>query len=349
MPRSALLMLSVATTLMGCGPQHDRAEPLAAPSVAAAVTPAPVVTIPTNPPSPVSPTASSAAAPGQGIALGPALSLVQDIRPGSAISNPNQPALQFRIENRGTQTMAMTVAAEAPAQAGTQIWEFGYEPIPDISWLTVETAVHALPGGTASEVPVHIAIPAGREWENRRFVACVTLRPGARPGVGAGLALAARVLIDTSVNGSADAGAGAPIATIPARTSVTLAPGAQQKADVLLRWNLASDEIPELLTVRLADILPNEEARMRYRSPGTEEWPSALTTTNAPLAAKSGTWAPLHLTITAPTSARPGSTLEEIIVIGPADQIALAKNLQRTQQPMVALLRCVIHISAAAP
>jgi|GEM_PF-5599736 len=43
--------------------------------------------------------------------------------------------------------------------------------------------------------------------------------------------------------------------------------------------------------------------------------------------------------------ARPGNHLEGILVISPADQIALAKDLKRTQPPTVALLRCNIRIS----
>ena len=336
------VLVAAALLLASCGGRDPAATAAATPAVvappAAANTPVPAT--PPTTPAAARPAAEQPPAPRSrgGMALGPALVLVQGIQPGT----PTGSGIAYRVENRGSIPLQVTLAALPPELAGTPTWELGYEALPDRSWLSVIPETLILAPATQAEVLLRWKLPEDRALLNRRFVGCLFMRQGGPSAVGAGLALAARVQFETASDSSADAGAAAALATVPSLIAVELAPGTTAQRSVLLRRNGASvDE--ELTWISLEGVETDAERRMRYATPGTT--PAAIATpAEGRLERHGDAWVPLTLNLQAPADAVPGTRLEHILVIGAPDQLSIAKTADRRTQPLVALLRCVVNI-----
>ncbi len=293
-------------------------------------------------------TAEPPARPPQGgVALGPAMALALDIPAGVDVDASAERRLLYTLGNRGGEALPVTLHALPPAAAGVSTWELGYEPLPDPGWVQLAPSALVLPPGSEVKSHVVLHVPAGSTWLNRRFVACVTLRPGTQPGVGAGLALAARLLIETTTSSSADAGADAPLATVPSRVGLDLPPGGAGSATVLVRRRGRSD--PTTVQWRhLATLEGDAVRRLRYRTPFTIEDATIATPGAAELHAEAGAWMPMTITLHAPADAVPGSRYEDILVIGTAADLELAADPRRTMQPTLALIRCQVQVLAEA-
>jgi hypothetical protein len=276
------------------------------------------------------------------MALGPSLTMIQGVLPG----RPAEPGLAYHLENRGTSPLTLSLAVQAPQHAGTSTWELGYEPVPDPAWFAISPAVVELAAGESRDATLTWTLPAGAEFLNRRFAVCVVMRPGDQAAVGAGLALAARVQFETASNPSADAGAKAALATIPSAVAVDLAPGAATDCTVLVRRTGATGAGELAWTgLELAEL--EAERRPRYATPGTI--PAAIITpAQGSLPSHGGDWVPLKLHLQAPADAVPGTQLEQILVVGTPDQLAIASRNPRNAQPQVALIRCLARIAAKA-
>ena len=82
-------------------------------------------------------------------------------------------------------------------------------------------------------------------------------------------------------------------------------------------------------------------------SPGT--LPAAIATpAQGSLPSHGGDWVPLKLHLQAPADAVPGTQLEQILVVGTPDQLAIASRNPRNAQPQVALIRCLVRVVAKA-
>jgi hypothetical protein len=276
------------------------------------------------------------------MALGPSLAIVQGVEPGV----PSTQGLTYRVENRGTSPLKLSLAVQPPQRAGTVTWELGYEPLPDPAWFAISPPTMELAAGASQDANLTWTLPAGPELQNRRFAVCVVLRPGGNAAVGAGLALAARVQFETSTNPSADAGAAAALATIPSAVAVDLAPGAGTDCAVLVRRTGASGD-GELAWSSLEQVEVEAERRPRYATPGTV--PALLATpAQGSLPSRGSDWVPLKLRLQVPEDAVPGTQLEQILVVGTSDQLAIAARNPRTAQPQVALIRCLVRVTAKA-
>ena len=285
---------------------------------------------------------------GGGIALGPAMALAQQVPLGT--HDVELAGLSYRVENRGVTELPMTIAILPPAQAGTVRWELGYEPIPDPKWITVVNAGgDTLAAGEARDFRVRVQIPNEPQWANRRFVACVTARPGRGAGIGAGLNLAARLLIETASSDNA-AGSTQALATAPSSVRLSMRPSDSSEATVLIRRALTSTEPADDATFtwkRLSEVEPEAVRRDRYRTPGTAEAPSDMVSVSLVGEAPIGAWQVLRLALHAPTRSD-ATSFEELLVVGTARELALAADPQRTRQPQVALIRCIITLDPQA-
>ena len=276
---------------------------------------------------------------GGGIALGPALALVQQVPLGQ--KDVELAGLTYRVENRGATELPMAIAILPPAQAGTVLWELGYEPVPDPSWISVVMAgSDTLAAGEARDFRLRVQIPNELQWANRRFVACVTARPGRGAGVGAGLNLAARLLIETAASDNAE-GSTQALATAPSSVRLTMRPGDTSEATVLIRRPTGPVEDATLVWKRLSEVEPEAVRRDRYRTPGTAEAPSDMVSVSLVGEAPPGAWQVLRLALHAPIRTD-ATSFEELLVVCNAHEIALAADPQRTRQPQVALIRCII-------
>lgn len=331
-----ILLPAIIALLTACsGQQRGNAPAPTAPAPAGSVAASPPPSAVTTAAVPVQPDPTRG-----GMALGPALVLVQGAEPGRTQDD----GVSYHVENRGNAPLQMSLAVLTPDRAGTPTWELGYEPIPDPSWFTITPGTLVVPPGGSREAVLHWTVPADPAYANRRFALCVVLRPGSAPGVGAGLALAARVQFETTSDPSADAGAMAALATIPSVVVVDLAPGAATDCTVLVRRTGATSE-SELAWTGLEQAEVEAERRPRYATPGTIQ-AAIATPAQGSLPSHGGDWVALKLRLQAPADAVPGTRLEQILVVGTPDQLAIASHNPRNAQPQVALIRCQVRVVA---
>lgn len=340
--RIGIGILMSMTLLSSCVTRND--VDVAVPDQEVAdVSPLPTTVAPVSPPSaPVAPPQAPAKSSGGGIALGPAMTLVQQVSLGRMKADLSE--LSYRVENRGATELPITIAILQPARAGTALWELGYEPIPDPSWITaVMSGADTLAAGESRDFRLHLQIPDEPQWLNRRFVACVTARPGHGEGVGAGLSLSARLLIETTSSDNAS-GSTQPLATAPSCVRTSMRPDEAGETTVLIRRSMDN---ATLMWKRLSDLVPEAVRRDRYRTPGTAEAPADMVTVTSVGEAPPGAWQVLRLALHAP-SRSDALSFEELLVVGTAPELALAADPHRTRQPQVALIRCVISLTSQA-
>jgi hypothetical protein len=244
-----------------------------------------------------------------GLAFGPPIALVQQVQPGVPAVLQRAGSALFVAENRGASAVDAMLTAGPPATAGMPTWELGYEALPDPSWLRVDPAALRLDAGGRVRAGVTVQVPNHPRWANRRFCAALTLRQQPAAGVGAVLAIAARVLIETTPQPSAAAGADAPIATIPSQVQVQ----PDMPARVLVR---CGDGRPRALAIRrLAEVEADPARRARYLSPGCHAAPEAwLTATLHPPAQPDG-WTTLEIAMHRDPQ---DAATEELLFIGDA-------------------------------
>ena len=292
--------------------------------------------VPTGPVAPVE--KATPVTPTQGgMTLGPALALAQGLAFG--VTTPLT-SLTYRIANHGSTVLPVNLSVLPPEQAGTGMWELGYEPLPDPAWCVLSPTVITLAPGEEREVAISVHIPDDTVWANRRFVACVTLRAGAGSGqsAGAGLALAARLLLETTGSSAASAGA----QTVPSLVHDHLSRGAHNDVTILVRR--PADGTP-LVCQRLRDLEPQAVRRDRYRTPDSAEAPVEMVQVEIPVFANgAGDWQPVTLHVTAPAR-RDSIVWEELFIVGSASELALAADPARPRQPAVSLIRYVLQIS----
>jgi hypothetical protein len=290
------------------------------------------------------PALAPAAAPATGVAFAPAIALVTQVPLGSPVnlaSDANQP---FIVDNRGPDTADITLRGVAPVAGGMPLWEYGYEPIPDPSWVRCAPDSVGL-GIGMTQVEVIIAIPDEPRYAGRKFVAGVRLGLGSSEQFGTGLALCARMLIETQDRSQADAGGGW-LATVPG--TVLVGEPAGTTGVRLLALRNGTDAPLALICRRLAEVEPRATKRADYHTvPATED---SWLTLPEPFALAAGAGTTLRLPFTIPADAKPGS-YEDLLLFGEADQWAIVdaarvNPAERSLQPRLMLVRIRYDIPA---
>lgn len=158
---------------------------------------------------------------GEGMGIGPALVLIDDVRPGAVI-DLGAKGLRYLVQNQGAVERVFALEIATPQAYSLKAFEAGYEPLPDASWLTLEhTTLTAPPRDTASS-GLTLRIPDAPEHWNRHYVVYIEAGAGEKVALGATLRVRARLLIETAVRDDDAAPATSLIAVTPGR--VTMAP-----------------------------------------------------------------------------------------------------------------------------
>ena len=283
--------------------------------------------------------------PATGVAFAPAIALVTRVPLGAAVNLAIDAHQPFIVDNRGPGTAEVNLRAVDPVKGGMPLWEYGYEPIPDPSW--VHCAPDSLGMGVGqTEVEVIITVPDEAQYAGRKFVAGVRLGLGANEGVGAGLAMCARLLFETQDRSQHDAGGGW-LATVPG--TVAVAEPAGTTGVRLLALRNGTDAPLALICRRLAEVEPRAAKLLDYHTVAATE--TSWLTLPEPFDLAPGAGTTLRLPFTIPAEAKPGS-YEDLLLFGAADQWAIVDAArehpaERKIQPRLMLVR--VRYEVAAP
>lgn len=205
------------------------------------------------------------------LAMGPGLFMVQNVTPGQEIDLRKLGGLLFTVENDSGQEQDYNLTCRKPSQSGLTDWEKGYEEIPDPAWCRVEEAVFTIPARGKKQIGLIIAIPQAAENLNRKFMLAVVLKAGKDPAFGVGLAIAARVQIETTVNDQLADERGAAVAIAPGTLTLSGTPGAIVSGVVQVRNNTGARI--ETQIERLPQVYPDPAKHGRYVSNGFQPHP----------------------------------------------------------------------------
>lgn len=276
-----------------------------------------------------------------GMTLSPAIALAQQLSLGSKIDLSADDKFIYQIQNHSTDAIAVQMLSNSPLKAGVRFWEYGYEPIPDPTWLTLTPDDVGLGPNGAMPVRVQVTIPDVPENANRRFVACVTMKLGSDASFGASLALSARLLIETEPRFVTGTGAGE-LTAIPSTIAVNdLAPGVAGAR--LLQLTNHRQTAVDLIMRRLPEVEPRMEKQIDYLGATLTEapWFSSDTTFHLePEETKT-----VRLAITIPADAITGRPREDLLFFGDAaafadiDRTNALADHARSSQPQVVSVR----------
>lgn len=189
---------------------------------------------------------------GEGIGIGPALVLVDDVRPGAVI-DLGAKGLRYLVQNQGAVEQRFTLEVATPQAYSLKAFEAGYEPLPDASWLTLEhTALTAPPRGSADS-GLTLRIPDAPEQWNRHYVVYIEAGVGEKVALGATLRVRARLLIETAVRDDDAAPATSVIAVTPGRVGMMATAGGGWQGQATVR-NQGPPATFDVLT--LAELYP---------------------------------------------------------------------------------------------
>lgn len=302
-----------------------------------AVVSPPVTTVPVVPaevgPAPVYGRAEPLAVqvPAGGMRLSPAMVLVRDLPLGAPIDF-GASGLPIVVENRTETAMTLSIRAVTVAPP----YERGYEPLPDPAWLRLEPGQLELPARTRMLVQPVLTLPDQAGLANRRFIVGVQLGAGGSGGsVGAGLALVARMQLETQSSDDLASNLGQPLSLAPGVAIADLA-GDTTTRVVRLRNNgtaaMAWQARPFTQTITRPD------RQSRYRAAefvAADGWsrPEPASGELPP-----GGEVAITFTTNLPAGAKPGR-YEELWFVGPAADLDLAGSTEVDHQPICAFVR----------
>jgi len=156
---------------------------------------------------------------GEGMGVGPALVLIDDVTPGAVI-DLGKKGLRYIAQNQAGVEKILKMEITRPATYAIKEFEPGYEPLPDASWLTLEHTSLTVPPRSDGTSGVTIHIPDLPEHWNRHYVAYVEVGEGGQVALGATLRVRARLLIETAVRDEEAAAPTSLIAVTPGRVSL---------------------------------------------------------------------------------------------------------------------------------
>lgn len=250
------------------------------------------------------------------LSLGPAIFMVQHVKPGQSLNVKEKSGVVYTITNPDEKERTFNLACMKPVEGGVLNWEAGYDEIPDPSWCKLEKEEFDIGPKSKTEVGLTITIPDKPEYYNCKWVLAVVLQAGKAKGIGVGLAVAARVQIETARSEDAASGGAVSIAPIPSVISIEGKPGSAFERSVMLKNNTA--QALECVTQRLEDNYTTGESRYpRFTTAGWRpmEKESWLKEKDAKLSLKPGQKYEFKLKGAIPESAKPGDKYEELVFV----------------------------------
>ena len=143
----------------------------------------------------------------EGLALRPAVVLLQNVEPGRPFSLVEESGRGFTLTNRSSETMAVSASVRPPAPEQMMQFEYGYVPPPQADWFRLEPADATIASGQSQQFDLQVTLPADDAWGNRHWMLYVECGPSEAVAMGATVRLRARVLLETAVVKQADEGA----------------------------------------------------------------------------------------------------------------------------------------------
>lgn len=272
------------------------------------------------------------------LAMGPGLFMVQQVPPGEVVDLRAVGGPVFTIENDTDQDQDYNLTCRRPSESGLTEWEAGYEEIPDPAWFQLEETVFSIPARQSKQIGLRIAIPAGAHYHNRKFLLAVVLKAGKDPAFGVGLAIAARVQIETTISPDLPALHGDAIAVAPGTLTLTGHPGAPLTGTVQVRNDSGQPLTAQI--ERLPQVYPDTRKHGRYVSNGYQ--PNVLEAWLMPQPARQAVAVaaivPVTFTGTIPRTAVPGQRYEEV---------AFIRTTTASGTAQLTLVRLHIHVTAA--
>ncbi|MCY3022444.1 MAG: hypothetical protein NTW87_25980 [Planctomycetota bacterium] len=253
---------------------------------------------------------------GWAASLGPAVFTVQNVVPGQSVDLRKTAGLVYTIGNTSDTEGTYSLVCQRPVEGGVLNWESGYDEIPDASWCKLEKEEVVVPAKSKAEVGLTITVPAKPEYHNCKWVAAVVLKASKTAGIGVGLAVAARVRIETAPSDDPGTGGAVSMAAIPCVLPVEAKPGSMFERCVLLRNN--TERTLECVTQRLEDCYPEGESRYpRYTTSGYQALDKVtwLKDKEQKFTLKPGERREYKMKGQIPESAKPGEKREELVFI----------------------------------
>jgi hypothetical protein len=253
------------------------------------------------------------------LSMGPGLFMVQNVHPGQSVDVRKKSGVTFTLKNDSDQDNTYNLVCRKPGTAGLADWEQGYDEIPDASWCKLEKEQVVVPAKSHVEVGLTIEVPDKPEYYNCKWILAVVLSGASGTGkVGVGLAIAARVQIETIANDDVKTSGGTPIAILPCVIDISGKPGDAFQQSVKLKNN--TDRVLECKSERLVQVYTEEVKYPRYTSGGFEalvketwlDWPKDGP---APITLKTGEVNDYKVSGTIPKTAKPGGKYEELVFI----------------------------------
>jgi len=246
---------------------------------------------------------------GWSMSISPGLFLLQGITPGQPVDLAAVAGFHFTVPNAQPQETTYNIASANPIEGGMLSWEVGYEAIPDPSWCKLDQRVFTVPANGAAQIGLTIDIPDKPELYNRRFVVAIVLRPGSDPGIGVGLALAARIMIETAPD---PVRGGNALGTIPSTLTVTGVPGALVSATTRVLNRTGAEQ--RLHQAVIADLVADPTKHPRFASQGSRfvATPSWLVPGFKEVVLADATEALYTVEARIPATAEPGQRYEDL-------------------------------------
>jgi hypothetical protein len=203
------------------------------------------------------------------VTVSPGLAMIQNIPPGQEVTLGTFNLFIYG-HNDGDEDQTFSFEPQQPNGTWGRDWEAGYEPFPDLSWChMVETLVDCKPKEKAAGNLV-LNIPDRPENYNRKWVLCVLVKKQNRQRaiIGAGLAVAVRLMIETTVKDDVDGVAAGPLAFVPGTITLEGKPGQKVEFEVKLRNNSGARMTCQ--AERLNQIYSKPHKYARYTTTGYE-------------------------------------------------------------------------------
>jgi hypothetical protein len=179
-----------------------------------------------------------------GMAFGPPLLLLQHLPLGKELDFKKTAGLVFTVYNRGKEPLVCSVTCGKPSAAGLTEWEVGYEELPDAAWAHLDKTELTIAPESQENVSLFVTIPEKPEHYNRRWLLAVTAAPKNASQTGVGLALAARVQLETlpAPAETDKPGAAGALSAAPALLLIEdVSPGESRTVSFLLRNNTTEE------------------------------------------------------------------------------------------------------------
>lgn len=134
----------------------------------------------------------------EGLALRPAVILIQGVAPGQAFDMQTASGHGFVLINRSSAEAPVAGIATAPPGYHPSQYERGYEPPPRLDWFNLQPAAQLLQPGGEFAFSLKANIPDDPAFYNRHWMLYVESGPDPSLGLGAAIRLRARVLFETT-------------------------------------------------------------------------------------------------------------------------------------------------------